>query len=115
MRQARGEVICPGEVQVVHAVQRCVRRAYLCGQDPLTGKSFEHRRAWIRDRLEFLASVFWHRLFDLYGDAQSLALRPAQSAGCSGVLERRRSGSPLAATLSQTERQARTPHCTGGF
>ena len=57
-RQARGESIDPSEVQVVHAVQRCVRRAFLCGEDALTGKSFEHRRAWIRNRLEFLASVF---------------------------------------------------------
>ena len=57
-RQARGEYLDPSEVQVVHAVQRCVRRAFLCGKDPLTGKSFEHRRQWIRDRLEFLASVF---------------------------------------------------------
>jgi hypothetical protein len=57
-RLARGEVISPHEIQVVHAVQRCVRRAYLCGDDPLTGKSFEHRRDWIRDRQEFLASVF---------------------------------------------------------
>ncbi len=57
-RQARGEYLDPGEVQIVHAVQRCVRRAYLCGVDAVTGKSFEHRRQWIRDRLEFLASVF---------------------------------------------------------
>ena len=26
-RQARGEYLNPGEVQVIHAVQRCVRRA----------------------------------------------------------------------------------------
>eukprot|EP00913_Durusdinium_trenchii_P005675 g5293.t1 len=57
-RLARGEVIAPQEVQVIHAVQRCVRRAFLCGEDPLTGQSFEHRRAWIRQRIEFLASVF---------------------------------------------------------
>lgn len=57
-RQARGEVLDPSEVQVVHCIQRCVRRAFLCGDDPLTGNSFEHRRGWICDRLEFLASVF---------------------------------------------------------
>lgn len=57
-RMARGEYLNPSEVQVVHAVQRCVRRAFLCGEDVVTGKSFEHRRAWIRERMEFLASVF---------------------------------------------------------
>ena len=45
-------------MQVFHAVQRCVRRAFLCGEDVVTGKSFEHRRLWIRERMEFLASVF---------------------------------------------------------
>lgn len=57
-RLARGDVLDPKEVQVVHAVQRCVRRAYLCGDDPHSGESYEHRRRWIRARLEFLASVF---------------------------------------------------------
>ena len=57
-RQARGEYLNPSEVQIVHAVQRCVRRAFLCGQDAFTGQSFEHRRAWIRQRLELLAGVF---------------------------------------------------------
>lgn len=57
-RMARGEYLDPHTVQIVHTVQRCVRRAWLCGSDPLTEKSYEHRRAWIRDRLEFLASVF---------------------------------------------------------
>ena len=57
-RQARGEYLDPQEVQIVHCVQRCVRRAFLCGQDEVTGKSFEHRRAWIRERMEFLTSVF---------------------------------------------------------
>lgn len=41
-RLARYEVLDPGEIQVLHCVQRCVRRAFLCGQDPLTGQSFEH-------------------------------------------------------------------------
>ncbi len=57
-RQARGEVIDPAEVQIVHCVQRCVRRAFLCGDDPYSGASFEHRREWIRRRLRWLASIF---------------------------------------------------------
>lgn len=57
-RQARSEYLVPGSVQIVHVIQRCVRRAFLCGTDEFTGVSFEHRRAWIRERLEFLASVF---------------------------------------------------------
>ena len=57
-RIARGEYLDPKEVQVVHAIQRCVRRAFLCGDDPYSGQSYEHRRSWIRARLEFLASVF---------------------------------------------------------
>lgn len=57
-RKARGEILDPLEVQTCHTVQRCVRRAFLCGEDPLTGQSFEHRRGWIRIRPEFLASAF---------------------------------------------------------
>jgi hypothetical protein len=38
-RLARGEYLNPGEMQIVHACQRCVRRAFLCGTDEQTGKS----------------------------------------------------------------------------
>ena len=57
-RVNRREVLADGEVQVVHCVNRCVRRGFLCGTDELTGKDYEHRRQWIRNRLEFLAGVF---------------------------------------------------------
>ena len=57
-RQGRSESIDPLQVQIVHCVHRCVRRAFLCGDDPYTGQNYEHRRHWIRARLEFLASIF---------------------------------------------------------
>ena len=56
-RTNRRDVLAAGEIQVVHCINRCVRRAYLCGQDPLTGTDYEHRRELIRQRLEFLAGI----------------------------------------------------------
>ena len=43
-RTNRRDVLAAGEIQVVHCINRCVRRAYLCGQDPLTGIDYEHRK-----------------------------------------------------------------------
>ena len=57
-RPPRSESFNPREVCIVHCIQRCVRRAFLTGLDPLTGRNYEGRREWIRARLECLASVF---------------------------------------------------------
>jgi REP element-mobilizing transposase RayT len=57
-RQNRRDIFDPNEVGAFHAVQRTVRRAWLCGHDPVSGKSFEHRRTWIQNRLQDLAASF---------------------------------------------------------
>ena len=57
-RQNRRDIFVPDEVGAFHAVQRTVRRAWLCGMDPVSGKSFEHRRTWIQNRLQELAASF---------------------------------------------------------
>ncbi|MGZ3317962.1 MAG: transposase [Isosphaeraceae bacterium] len=57
-RRNRAEIVVADEVGVYHCVQRVVRRAFLCGVDPVSGNSYDHRRAWIRDRLEYLAGLF---------------------------------------------------------
>ena len=58
MTVARSEVVSPGCEGVFHCISRCVRRAFLCGEDPYDGRSYEHRREWIRERLKVLASAF---------------------------------------------------------
>jgi hypothetical protein len=57
-RISRRHFIEPAEVGVYHCVQRAVRRAWLCGQDPVTGKNVDHHEAWIQERLAFLAGQF---------------------------------------------------------
>ncbi len=57
-RRNRAELVVADEVGVYHCVQRVVHRAFLCGVDPLSGNSYNHRRSWIRDRLESLAGFF---------------------------------------------------------
>src|SRR5438552_2443549 len=57
-RVVRSDVSDPREVSVFHCISRCVRRCFLCGLDRLTGRDYEYRKAWIEDRLRFLAGCF---------------------------------------------------------
>ncbi|ACL72788.1 conserved hypothetical protein [Thioalkalivibrio sulfidiphilus HL-EbGr7] len=58
MTRARRELVHPETTPYYHCIARCVRRAYLCGQDSFSGKSYEHRKGWVLDRLEALTAVF---------------------------------------------------------
>ena len=58
MPQPRSSLVILSDTPWYHVVSRCVRRAYLCGEDSHSGRSFEHRRGWIVERLEQLAGVF---------------------------------------------------------
>ena len=46
-----------------HLISRCVRRAWLCGVDSLTGQSFEHRRQWVEDKMLELAQFYSVEIF----------------------------------------------------
>ena len=43
-RLARAEVFAPDEVAVAHVMNRVVRRCYLLGNDPVSGKNYDHRK-----------------------------------------------------------------------
>jgi hypothetical protein len=58
MALPRSKYVQEGEIGVYHCFSRCVRRAFLCGFDTLTGRDFSHRKEWIVDRLRYLAAIF---------------------------------------------------------
>jgi len=55
---ARKEIHEPEIEGFFHCYTRCVSIAFLCGSDTYTGKSYEHRKHWIRSRLTELVQIF---------------------------------------------------------
>ena len=52
MTTARKMIVDPGVTPFYHCISRCVRRAFLCGEE------HAHRKQWIEDRLRELAGLF---------------------------------------------------------
>ena len=58
MTQRRSDQVNEDTTPYYHCVTRCVRRAFLCGEDRYSGRNFDHRRQWVVDRLIVLGSIF---------------------------------------------------------
>ena len=62
MTTARSQLIRPDITPYYHCASRCVRRPYLCGYDPLSGQSYDHRRDWAEQRILSLAQIYCIRI-----------------------------------------------------
>jgi len=58
MTRARATLVSVKQTPYYHCTGRCVRRAFLCGADAASGRNYEHRRDWLRERLAELVEVF---------------------------------------------------------
>ena len=58
MARPRHELVSLDDTPYYHCVSRCVRRAFLCGDDPYSGRDYSHRKNWVKERLAALSDVF---------------------------------------------------------
>jgi len=58
MTRARHQLIDLSATSYYHVINRCVRRSFLCGDDPYTKRNYDHRRQWLIDRIKLLSSIF---------------------------------------------------------
>ena len=58
MATPRRLLVDPDRACDYHIVSRCVRRAWLCGFDHVTGRDYSHRKRWLESRLAQLVPCF---------------------------------------------------------
>lgn len=58
MTRARYQQVSLDDTPYYHCISRCVRRAYLCGEDPVSGQNFDHRKQWLVTRIKELSANF---------------------------------------------------------
>ena len=58
MGLARKYQICVDQTPYYHCISRCVRQAFLCGNDRFTERNYDHRKAWLENRMRILSQVF---------------------------------------------------------
>ena len=58
MTRPRSQIVSLADTPYYHCVSRCVRRAFLCGDDRYSGQNFDHRKPWLVERMALLAEVF---------------------------------------------------------
>ncbi len=58
MTTARKQLISLEDTPYYHCYVRCVRRAFLFGDDKYTGVNYDHRREWIREKVLSQTDVF---------------------------------------------------------
>jgi REP element-mobilizing transposase RayT len=56
--RARYQQVSLQDTPYYHCISRCVRRAYLCGEDPVSGRNFDHRKRWLVTRIKQLSAQF---------------------------------------------------------
>lgn len=58
MTKPRSSLVSLSDTPYYHCISRCVRRAFLCGEDSYSGQSYDHRRDWVVERLQTLSDIF---------------------------------------------------------
>ena len=58
MTRARKTLIALEDTSMYHCYVRCVRASYLCGEDAVSGRNFDHRKQWLVSRIRFLSYLF---------------------------------------------------------